>query len=258
MPQSPPSGGLFYEEIMNLAYDYIEKSKTSELVLFIHGLGASRKSFGTLIDSGSLSGYHILNIDLIGFGEASKPEDFDYELISQANRVSELLMQNLRFNRLHVVAHSMGGAVGLLLDQRVLHKIGSFSNLEGNLISEDCDMFSRRVLKFSPEKYASALFPRQKRAFDGHPVFDFENTTPIAVYKSSESLVRWSESGELLSSFLDLKCRKAYFYGEENRAMPILQKLKNTALIEIPSAGHCMMSDNPAEFSRKLIDFINQ
>jgi hypothetical protein len=85
----------------------------------------------------------------------------------------------------------------------------------------------------------------------------FEQSTPRAIYKSADSLVRWSDSGELLNKFRNLNCRKSYFYGEENKNMPVLNKLDFVDKIIIQNSGHAMTTENPKEFYSKLSAFIN-
>jgi len=211
-----------------------------------------------MIGLGIFNEYQILNVDLIGFGKADKPQDFDYKMESQAYALGEFIEKNIEFQNLHIIAHSMGGAVGLLLNVRLKNRLFSFANLEGNLVGSDCDMFSRRVIKLPPDKYASRLFPKHRKLFAVDPAFDFENTTSLAVYKSSESLVKWSDSGTLLRLFKNLECRKAYFYGEESRGMPVLENLGDITKIEIPGAGHCTMTDNPEIQARRINELIKE
>jgi len=243
---------------MKFAYDIYPGAEGAETILLLHGLACSRKSFGRLIALGHLSKYRILNIDLVGFGEADKPDDFDYKMESQAGLLNDLLDSLGGFAKIHIVAHSMGGAVGLLMSDKLKDKLYSFANLEGNLVASDCDMFSRRVIKLPEKTYASRLFPKHKKAFRDDATFDFDSTTAEAVYRSSESLVEWSDSGNLLHRFKALNCRKAYFYGEENRELPVLERLGNIPRVEIPGAGHCMMVDNPLILSKKLTAFLQK
>ncbi len=238
-------------------YDYISGEAGNGLIVFLHGLACSRKSFTAVIDSGALIKYDILNIDMIGFGESEKPSEFDYTLESHARTISDLV-RGLGKGPIHIAAHSMGGGVALLLDKDIIERIATFANLEGNLIGSDCGMFSGRVVKLTYDKYARLLFPKHRSYFKNHQAFDFERTTPEAVYRSSQSLVKWSESGELLERFRNLKCRKMYFYGEENKGMEILGVLGEIPTVCIPRAGHCMMTDNGEVFASELVKFIDK
>jgi pimeloyl-ACP methyl ester carboxylesterase len=226
-----------------------------EVILFLYGLGCSLDSFRSTWEHDYFPGKSILILDLPGFGRSSKPEDFSYRMEDQAKVIEELLSQ-FPFWKIHIAAHSMGGAVGLLFSPEFFSRVLSFANIEGSLISEDCGLLSRSIAKVSFEEYRDNLYKEQVIKFRGHPHLRFEETTLVALYKSAASLVEWSDSGELLNKFRDLTCRKCYFYGEENKGMPVLEKLNFVTKVMIHNSGHSMMTENPTEFYIKLAEFI--
>jgi pimeloyl-ACP methyl ester carboxylesterase len=174
----------------------------------------------------------------------------------QADILGELLSIIPQHN-VHIVAHSMGGAIALMFNKNLYSRILSFTNIEGNLISEDCGILSRGIISVSYDEYKNNLYEKQMVEFKYHDQLHFQETTPLAVYKSASSLVKWSASGTLLDKFRNLKCRKSYFYGEENKNMPILRKLDFVKKYMIHNAGHGMMTENPKEFYKELVEFIN-
>ena len=86
--------------------------------------------------------------------------------------------------------------------------------------------------------------------------FFLDSALPAGFYKSAESLVHWSDSGELISRFKNLPCRKSYFYGEKNSDMILLQQLNSVEKVMIADSGHFMMNDNPDEFYPRLRKFL--
>lgn len=227
-----------------------------EAVLFVHGLACAWDSFCNALDRDYLSGRTLIFPDLIGYGDSSKPEDFSYSMEDQARFLDSLLalFPGLRF---HIAAHSMGGAVALLLDAQTFARVDTFANLEGNLIREDCGILSRGISRIPYETFRDNYFPRQLAEFQGHDQLRFEKSHPKALHGSAVSLFRHSASGRLLERFRNLTCRKAYFFGEENRAMPVLNRMSEIDTIMISRSGHAMMTDNPEEFYTKLGDFID-
>jgi pimeloyl-ACP methyl ester carboxylesterase len=169
--------------------------------------------------------------------------------------VCEQLLAVLPPLPLHIAAHSMGNAVALLFSPATLARVRSFANLEGNLIAEDCG-FSRMVADTPWTEYGARVFPAQQAELRGDAALRLDDTTAAAVHRSSQSLVRWSDSGELLTRFLRLPCRTAYFYGEENAAMPVLRRLERVERHCIPRSGHGMMLDNPEAFYSQLARFV--
>jgi len=239
---------------LNFLYDY--KPDSNHLILFLHGLACSRESFANVFDDTYFPNISLLLPDLIGFGKSSKPADFSYTMQAQA-AVCEELLSHFSFQHLHIVAHSMGNPVALLFSPDVFARVRSFTNIEGNLIGEDCGLMSRGIVGTSLQDYQTQVFPAHQIQFAQHPELRFNQTTAIAVYKSAQSLVKWSDSGELLVRFKKLGCKKCYVWGEENRGMPALARLDFVKTFMVPASGHGLMTDNPQAFYQLLQEFIN-
>ncbi len=233
------------------------KQTAEETVIFIHGLACSLDSFRNLFDFNYLSDKNLLLIDLIGFGKSTKkPSDFSYKMEEHASAIAELLASLPLWNY-HIVAHSMGGAVALFLPEKFFERTLTFTNIEGNLISDDCGALSRGVASSSFYDYENVLFHKQLKEFAGHHQLRFEESSAEAVYQSAVSLVEWSDSGKLLQMFENLGCRKSYFYGEENKAMPVLDRIPFAEKFMISNSGHGLMTENPIEFYSLLQKFID-
>lgn len=229
---------------------------SEEMILFLHGLGCSKESFRNVFDKHYFNNKTLLFVDLPGFGESSKTESFSYSMENCAE-IIEGVVSLLPEMKIHIAAHSMGGAVGLLFSDKFFEKVISFANIEGNLISEDCGLLSRGIISSCYENYKNSLYISQVKEFAGHDQLKFGSTTPFVLYKCAESLVKWSDSGKLLAKFRSLKCRKCYFYGRLNSGMPVLKKLEGIESVMIEECGHAMMTENPDGFYRKLEQFIN-
>jgi pimeloyl-ACP methyl ester carboxylesterase len=229
---------------------------SKDVLLFFHGLACSWDSFKNAIDIDYFPDKTLLFIDHIGFGESSKPEDFSYTMKEQAKIIDELLTELPTWDN-HIVAHSMGTAIALHLKSETYGKVKTFTNIEGNLVAEDCGIMSRGIAEKSFEEYKKGMYKMHLFAFSKHEQLHFRQTTAYAVYHSAVSLVKESDSGELLEKFKNLNCKKAYFYGEENKNMPVLKRLDSIDKQMISNSGHAMTSENPEEFYRKLVEFIH-
>ena len=228
---------------------------SNELLVFFHGLGCSKDIFKDALSHHTMEGQSLLLIDFPGFGKSDKPESFSYKMEDQT-MICEKLLAMFPDVRLHVIAHSMGGAVPILFSDKFYERIDSFANLEGNLIDADCTIFSRSVVEVSCEEYAAKHFSEQKAKLANIPELKFDETTPLAMYRSSQSLVEWSDSGKLLERFKKLNCKKVYIYGEQNKDVETVNAVGSIEKIIIPNAGHSMMLDNTDYFYNKLHDFI--
>ena len=231
-------------------------NRGENLLILLHGLGGAKTNFSLLWNSEAFQDMSLLSFDFLGFGHSDKPEDFDYTMEDQAE-VCHQILQPYGNYRWHLAAHSMGCAIGLLLQADVLKNMMSFANLEGNLIAEDCFM-SRKVMEMPYDAFAKELLPKMtsKVAPDTKDLAGLHLASPIAYYRSCNSLVKWSDSGALLETFINLPQAKAYFYGERNADIEPLKILRDIEKIQIDQSGHMMMFDNPKDFAIKLKQFL--
>jgi pimeloyl-ACP methyl ester carboxylesterase len=244
---------------MELAHKY--RDGGSELVFFLHGLGCSKESFSRVWEMEGYKKYSLLAVDMAGHGGSPRPEDFSYSMEAHADACISLL-KGKEFKKLHIAAHSMGGAVGLLLADELPDRLASFVSVEGNLTGADCGLVSRKTAMYPEADFAGVKFSRfieaNEKASD--PSLRLwagmlRKCSPLAFHKSAASLVEWSDSGKLLEKFLELRCRKAYIYGERNSGMDVLSMMKSIETISVPGSGHFVMNDNPEGFYSDLLGF---
>lgn len=256
-----------HEKLSKVTINYKEKSVelstkfrkgNNELIVFIHGIGCTKDSFEYIWEAPEFKNYSLLTFDLVGFGNSSKPLDFSYDMEEQAE-ICKLLLKQFQYETLHIVAHSMGGAIGLLLVEKIKDKLTSYINVEGNLVGADCGIFSRKTIHYSLEEFQNKIFNEMivsnklSREYSTKLWSEMlEKCHPLAFYKSSKSLVEWSDSNKLLDIFINLKASRKYIYGDKNSQMDVLDMLKDIEKISISNSGHFVMNDNPHEFYKKL------
>src|SRR5690606_27651158 len=83
-------------------------------IVLIHGYTASTFVWPTVAPMLADAGFHIIALDLLGFGFSEKPRWFDYSIDSQARMVSRF-MDRIGIGRAVVVGSSYGGAVAATL-----------------------------------------------------------------------------------------------------------------------------------------------
>jgi pimeloyl-ACP methyl ester carboxylesterase len=83
-----------------------------EAVVFVHGNPGSSRDWEALVDAVGEFGRAVA-IDMPGFGQASKPRDWDYNVAAYAAFLQGALEQ-LGIKRVHLVVHDFGGPFGLL------------------------------------------------------------------------------------------------------------------------------------------------
>lgn len=224
-------------------------------VLFIHGLGGAKENFQAALQSPALADCSLLAFDNPGTGLS----DFDSEvspdvssLADVAHVVSEKLMPGPHF----IAAASMGGLIALLRLRRYGSvRVQGFINLEGNLSSEDC-MFSRRTSSHDANHFREVVFNQiiselldSPHAGDRMIAHNMAlNTDANAYHSYSFETVKESNSGRLMEEFLALNIPRLFLYGEANRSLTYLDRLRSSRVevVEIPRGAHFLFYDNPA------------
>lgn len=87
---------------------------TKPTILLIHGYTASLYVWKTVAPMLADAGFHVIAVDLLGFGYSEKPSWFDYAISSQA-RVVARFMNRIGVGRATIVGSSYGGAVAATL-----------------------------------------------------------------------------------------------------------------------------------------------
>ena len=223
-----------------------------DLVLFLHGLGCVKECFAGAWEEDALAGLSLLAPDLPGSGASPAPAGFGGAMEEHAAVVREIL-EEMDFDRLHVVAHSMGGAVGLLVAETA--RPASFICVEGNLIAADCSLLSHRAAatpydSFVAEKFAGLCRAAARSADPGLEAWARWAAAADAglFHAACVSLVRWSDSGRLLEIFVGQDGRKAYIHGERSADEDVLAALGPIPVTAIPGSGHFPMIEKPAAF----------
>jgi pimeloyl-ACP methyl ester carboxylesterase len=234
--------------------------------VFVHGLGASKEDFSEAFKREEFKPFTLLAADLVGFGDSDKPSDFSYTMKDQA-RILKKTIDQFGMDRFHLVAHSMGGIVGVELCEAMPSRVVSFINAEGNLTPQDATM-SREIVKMSEEEFAQSGFEQLKRGLEAEHertgdqggmkyLEALKKATARSVYLSSVFTVYESDHGDLLTRFTRLPFYKCYLYGEKNRGIFATEKLlmqEGVPVFYISGSGHAMMDDNPDEFYDRVLE----
>ena len=83
-------------------------------LILVHGYTASTYVWKTVAPMLAERGFHVIAVDLIGFGYSDKPAWFDYTIQSQARMITRL-MNLLGIGQATIVGSSYGGAVSSVL-----------------------------------------------------------------------------------------------------------------------------------------------
>jgi pimeloyl-ACP methyl ester carboxylesterase len=79
----------------------------SEAAVFVHGNPGSAEDWAVLVERAGEHGRAVA-LDMPGFGQADKPEGFDYTMEGYARHLAGAL-EHLGIERAHLVLHDFGG-----------------------------------------------------------------------------------------------------------------------------------------------------
>ena len=236
----------------------INRSSSQDIpVVFIHGLGSAASDYEEAFLRPVLSERIMIAPDLIGFGESDKPKDFSYDLLDQV-KILDSLLEKLNYPCVDLVAHSMGGVIGILLGVQFGSRIRRLIVAEPNLVPENAQI-SQRICSYGSleefSKHFDTFIGKYNRP-NNSSSYRFYNTlsqtTPEAIFKSACSLLEYAK-GDMYKNFLQLDIPREYIKAEKSWQIISEQQLfefsdRNIGFHVVPEAGHGMMGDNPKDF----------
>ena len=231
----------------------IHRTGHLEPIVFLHGFSSTKEDYADIVRYSAFNGHPFLAYDAPGCGE-TRCTDLSKLSVPFLVQTALAVLQSIKFERFHLVGHSMGGVTALMLAHAYPDCVLSFVDIEGNIAPEDC-FLSRQILDYPWEDaegffddfiertrhapaHASALYSASLR----HKV------RAAAVPGIFRSMVDLSDNGNLMEKFLGLRCPKMFMYGEQNASLSYLSHIQShgVRLSEIPHCGHFPMYSNPA------------
>ena len=234
-------------------------------IVFLHGFGSTKEDYADIAHHTTFIGRPFVAYDMPGCGETFC-HDLSQISISFLVNTARAILRELGIKRFHLVGHSMGGLVALILAHQAQDQVLSFINIKGNVAPEDC-FLSRQIFTHpsdDPEGFFSAFIERTRRSpFYANPLYASSLRSKVrvgAVRGIFESMVNLSDHGDLMFKFISLPCPRLFMYGEQNASLTYLNYLdvNGVELAEIPQSGHFPMYSNPAEMWMRISNFIKR
>jgi pimeloyl-ACP methyl ester carboxylesterase len=231
-------------------------SGTTPVIVYLHGLGcAGSRDWPPVARSSALQGRASLWVDLLGFGQSDRPQDFSYELTEQARLLVSLLGDNM--GPVALVGHSMGGTLALLMAEELVRAGRPPAALlvaEPNLRSEDAT--GSAIAAAISEDGFVAKWPRWVASLDA-PMYreTVRLADPVAFHRSATSLVRVGQG--LIPRLAAVPVPvKGYILGERSDATTHVTARQVAAagipVVTVEASGHGFSEDNPEGFARAI------
>jgi pimeloyl-ACP methyl ester carboxylesterase len=219
-----------------VAYVELGKGGPKGTLVFIHGLGSYLKFWWFQLDAFAADGWHVVALDLPGYGKSDKPASFPYTMEAMADAARELVA-TLGVTRPILVGHSMGGQTALSWAIRypdevralVLTSPAGFETFSPREKAWFRSVFASALVKKAPEyaiwgSVAQANFQRFRPELEwlvedrvrviGTPDFD------AYAYAQVRSVQGLSENDFVRQGLGQIKAPTLVVFGEEDRLIP--------------------------------------
>jgi pimeloyl-ACP methyl ester carboxylesterase len=268
-----------FAEVDGLRVHYQEfGERNNPTLLLIHGYTASTYVWQTTAPMFATRGFHVLAVDLIGFGFSSKPSWFDYTITAQA-RVLSRFMNRLGIGRATVVGSSYGGAVASTLaldypeyveklvlvdavcnDEAKRHPLLRLANLPGvgEIISPflvDSKRFLKRRMKNTLAPVNHHLITQERIDSVHRPLHAADGHHSILQTARNWQACRIEEDAHLINQ------PTLIIWGENDTVIPICngeklhQEILNSRFVVFKNCGHVPQEEAAESFVNVVTEF---
>nr|WP_202487195.1 alpha/beta hydrolase [Streptomyces sp. SID8354] len=252
-----PGGQAVRNAVVTTAGDrirWVELPGREPARVYVHGLGATSPAyFAEIAVHPLLAGHRSILIDMLGHGISDRPTDFDYTLESHADALADALTA-AGVTGAQLIAHSMGGAVAVVLAVRHPHLVSRLVLIDANL-----DPIQPRsgaggssgIAGYSEREFLAGGWQEVRDRVGAHWWSTMRLAGREALHRSAVHLTRGTvpTMRELL---LDLKIPRTYLLPEADGPLAGAAALAGAGVtvVPIPDCGHNIMLDNPDAFAR--------
>jgi pimeloyl-ACP methyl ester carboxylesterase len=272
-----------YNYTSNLCINYEIFGEGEELVVFLHGFGASLYVWDDIKNLFDKTKYKLILIDLKGYGFSSKPKDGRYSIEDQKEIIIDFL-EYLNLDSFVLVGHSYGGGVALLTTIDLIknnqdHKIKKLVLIDSAAYKADLPFFidilrvpiinDLALNLLNPNYFIEYLLKHQyydesivtEKMVNRYARF-FEEEGYRYVLKESAKQIIPDNSNQLRKEYKDIKIPTLIIWGKADPVIPIsigmqLNKdIPNSRMEVINNCGHVPHEELPNQTYNIITEFI--
>lgn len=247
-------------------------------LLLIHGYTSSTYVWHLAAPSLADEDFHVIAVDLLGFGYSEKPASFDYSIASQARMISRF-MNCLGIGRATLVGSSYGGAVAATLALDYAERVEKLVLVDAVINDE---VKNSRILKLaaipifgdvvSPFLLDSKRFFRRRMrstlAPENHHLITDERVESVArplgaanAHRSVLATARRWDANRIEADASFIAQPTLIVWGENDRIIPVSngeklhEAILHSRLVVFNNCGHVPQEEAPKKFVRVVSDF---
>jgi abhydrolase domain-containing protein 6 len=249
---------------------YLEGGK-GETVLLIHGFGGDKGNW-TRFSKYLTKKYHVIALDLPGFGESSKIWSDTYDIATQVKRVRQYT-EKMGLKKFHIAGNSMGGLIAAIyaatysdevLSLGLLDPVGVIAR-EPSQISLEIEKGNNPLIVETVSDYDKLLdFLFVKPPYIPGPVKSYLTEMAIQSRDFNKKVFVEANPGNQLEAIAGkIRAKTLILWGDTDRVLPsssaaVLQEMiKNSKAILMKDCGHTPMLERPKETAQYYLDFIS-
>nr|WP_275660664.1 alpha/beta hydrolase [Vibrio chagasii] len=246
----------FKVEGCNAILRYHDLPGSEAPIIFIHGIGcASSFDYPAVAASECLLSHRRILVDLLGSGFSDKPEGFDYSIGSHAAYL-EAFIQSLGLDKFVIYGHSMGGAVSVVLAEKVLPQLQALVLSEANLDSGG-GFFSKKIASYTESEYVTHGHAQIVQHSIDEPNTQWAASlvvnSAVATHRQAVSLIE-GQDPSWRDRLYSLNVNRTYLFGSKSLPDTDTERLNNhdIAISVVPDAGHSMAWENASGLAEAI------
>lgn len=255
---------------------HIERKGTGEPLILLHGFGGSTFTFNKVMD-GLADSFDVIAIDLNAFGYTERPTGtLPYTPRGQAQLVTAV-MDKLDIESAHMLGHSYGAGIALLLAAETPARARSLVLVDGIAPRSSSSTVSPLLLPFV-SALVQAFIVNEKTVRDAlsASVHDPDTITEEMVHgyfdrirveglsRGIEGLLGAANGEPINFDYANVSQPALIIWGEHDQVIPITigeemnAALPDSMLIRFTDSGHLPMDEEPEKFIQTVADFLSE
>lgn len=248
---------------------YLEGGR-GESVLLVHGFGGDKDNW-TRFSRYLTDKYHIVSIDLPGFGESSRIPQESYSVDAQIKRIHDFA-NTIGLKKYHIVGNSMGGCIAGVYAAEYpteIISVGLFAPagitpvVENELVKE-LKKGKNPLLVSTDEEYEHLLY----LCFEKQPYIPWAVRSHLAAVAIKHRDFNEKVFKEFATDFVlekrmkDIKTKTLILWGDKDKILDVsgagvLEKgIPNSKKVIMKDCGHTPMIERPEETAGYYLEFI--
>lgn len=221
--------------------------------VYVHGLGAASTVYHAHIAARpELAGRRSLFVDLPGHGISDRPADFGYTLEEHAHALAQVL-ETAGITGAEIVAHSMGGAVAIVLAHHRSDLVARLVLTEANLDPHPpVTAGSSGIASYEEEAFVhGGGHARVLERVDPSWAATMRLADPLALHRSATALVAATRPTMRRMLMAATSVDRVYLQGGLSGELPGEDGLvaSGVRVVSVPDAGHNVMLEAPEAFA---------